>query len=225
MARYGWAARIRPQLAAVGLSLGFFATMALAVLPARAATPVETFVQQNVDKGVQILKDKTLSDEERRKEIRDLLTNVIDTGKVGLFALGAARGNASQVDLDAYIEAFRAFVTASYESQLDEYGGESLRVTGSVERVPGDEIVTAVLVDPADPADNNPVQIMFRVLDENGKFSVVDASIAGVWLGLAQRDDFGGFLGQHGGSVPALTDHLKDMTAKLTAPKAAATAH
>lgn len=224
MARYGWAARIRPQLATVGLSLGFFATMALVVLPARAGAPVETFVQQNVDRGVQILKDKTLSDEERRKEIRDLLTTVVDARKIGLFALGAARDTASQADLDAYSEAFKAFITASYESQLDGYGGQSLKVTGSVERAPGDEVVTAVLVDPANPADNNPVRIMFRVLDENGKLSIVDASIAGVWLGLAQRDDFGGFLGQHGGSVPALTDHLKEMTAKLTAPKAAATA-
>jgi ABC-type transporter MlaC component len=61
--------------------------------------------------------------------------------------------------------------------------------------------------------------VAFRVAEEDGgKFAVVDASVAGIWLGLAQRADFGGYLSQHSDSVPMLTEHLKDITAKLAAP-------
>lgn len=224
MTRHGLAARVRPLIATFLLSLGVVTVADLAVLPAGAATPVEDFVQQNVDRGIAILKDKTLSDAERRKEVHTLLTTVVDTKKIGLFALGAARDKASPDDLAAYSDAFNAFLIADYESQLDGYGGQTLKVTGSVERAPGDEIVTAVLIDPADPGDTS-LQVVFRVLADNSKFAVVDASIAGVWLGLAQRADFEGYLGQHGGSVPELTAHLKEMTAQLEAPKTAASVH
>lgn len=224
MTRHGLTACIRPLIATLFLSLGVIAMADLAVLPARAATPVEDFVQQNVDRGIAILKDKTLSDAERRQKVHDLLVTVIDTKKIGLFALGAARDKASQADLAAYSDAFNAFLVADYESQLDDYDGQTLKVTGSVERAPGDEIVTSVLVDPTDPGDTS-LQVVFRVLADNGKFAVVDASIAGVWLGLAQRADFEGFLGQHGGNVAELTAHLKEMTARFEAPKTAAAAH
>lgn len=189
----------------------------LTTVPALAGSSAEAFVQQNVDKGITILKDKGIGGGDRREAVRKLLTGLLDTKKIGLFALGAARDKAPQPVLDAYVSAFNDFMIASYVSRLDGYGGQSLNVTGSVERAPGDFIVTAVLVDPSAPTDPDPVKIMFRVLDENGTLALVDASIAGVWLGLAQRDDFGGYLSQHQESIPALTAHLQAMTASFNA--------
>ena len=202
--------------------------MALAsAAPAKASTPdeaVQAFVQQSIDHGIGIMKDKNLTDAERRTQVQDLLSQLLDTTKIGLFALGAARATAGKTDLDDYVAAFKRFMIASYVTRLDGYGGQSLKVTGVIDHAPGDFVVTSVLVDPDNPNDPDPVQVDFRVLDESGTFAVVDASIAGVWLGLAQRDDFVGFLGQHDNSVPALTAHLKEMTAQFLAPKGAASA-
>jgi phospholipid transport system substrate-binding protein len=114
---------------------------------------------------------------------------------------------------------YKAFTIASYESQLNGYGGQILKVTGSTERAPGDYIVNAVVADPSAPNDPMSLPIAFRVAqEEGGKFAVVDASVAGIWLGLAQRADFGGYLGQHSNSVPQLTEHLKEVTANLAVP-------
>jgi len=97
-----------------------------------------------------------------------------------------------------------------------------MKVTGSVERAPGDYIVNVALFDPATPNDPDPVPISFRVADEgSGKFAVVDAGIAGIWLGLAQQADFGGYLSRHGNSVQALGTHLQEVTAKLSKPAGA----
>lgn len=183
---------------------------------------VESYVQTNIDHGIAILKDKSLAPAAKREQVRDLLSTLLDTKKIGLFALGPARAKASQADLDSYIAAFKAFMIGSYVTRLNGYGGQSLKVTGVIDHAPGDFVVTSVLVDPSNPDDPDPVHVDFRVLNENGKFAVVDASIAGVWLGLAQRDDFVGFLGQHDDSVPQLTAHLKEMTATFNAPKTAA---
>ena len=217
MARHDRAAHGRQLLPLILVSAAICTVAMLTAAPALASSPAETFVQQNVDKGIAILKDKSMDDSDRRAAIRKLLANLLDTKKIGLFALGAARDTAPQGVLDAYVSAFNDFMIASYVSRLDGYGGQSLNVTSSVERAPGDFIVTAVLVDPSAPADPDPVKIVFRVLDENGALALVDASIAGVWLGLAQRDDFGGYLSQHQGSIPALTAHLQAMTANFNA--------
>ena len=200
----------------------FCAALFLAAVPARAAADdaaAKSFVQTNIDHGIAILKDKSLSAADQRQQVRELLSALLDTKKIGLFALGAARASASPADLDAYVAAFNNFMIESYVTRLDGYGGQSLKVTGVIDHAPGDFVVTAELVDPANPGDPDPVRVDFRVLDEGTRLAIVDASIAGVWLGLAQRDDFVGYLGQHGNSVPQLTAHLKEMTAKFTAPK------
>lgn len=201
------------------------AMFVLSAAPARAAADdaaVKTFIQTNIDKGIAILKDKSLSSADQRAQVRALLSALLDTKKIGLFALGKARAGASPADLDAYVAAFNDFMIESYVTRLDGYGGQSLKVTGVIDHAPGDFVVTSVLVDPANPDTPDPVRVDFRVLDEGTRMAIVDASIAGVWLGLAQRDDFVGYLGQHGGSVPDLTAHLKEMTAKFDGPKGSA---
>ena len=197
----------------VGLPVLGLLTMCFS--PVQAAAPVETFVQENIDRGIALLKDTTLSDADRRAKLTTMLTELLDTKKMALFMLGPVRDQAAASDLDSYAEAYRAFTIAGYEGQLGGYGGQSIKVTGSTERSPGDFIVSAIVLDPSAPNDPNPLPVGFRVEDEGGgKFAVVDASIENIWLGLAQRSEFTGYLSQHGNSVPALTSHLQEVTAK-----------
>jgi len=194
--------------------------------PVRAASPVEAFLQKSIDRGIAMLKNKSLDDAARRKQIGEFLLEVFDTKKMAIFMLGDARENAAASDLDAYATVYKDFTVASYESQLNGYGGETLKVTGSIERAPGDYVVNAVVLDPSAPSDPMQLPVAFRVEDEgSGKFAVVDASVGGIWLGLAQRADFGGYLSRHANSVPALTAHLQEVTAKLAPSSATAAAH
>jgi phospholipid transport system substrate-binding protein len=119
--------------------------------------------------------------------------------------------------VEAFATAFEAFTKAKYSSQLGGYGGQSLKVTGSTERSPTDHLVTAVLVPASGVPDPDPVTVLFRVLNEGDKYGVVDASIAGVWFGMAQRDDIQGFLSSHNNDVKKLTARMTEMTANLKA--------
>ena len=135
-----------------------------------------------------------------------------------MFTLGNARRTASPADVDSFVDAFRDYAVAVYESRLNQYAGQSLKVTGSTERAPGDFIVTTVLVDPLGQAKNQePIEVDFRVLNDNGHLVVIDASVVGVWLAIEERDQFSSFLGDHGNSVPALVAHLKELTAQMRA--------
>ena len=53
------------------------------------------------------------------------------------------------------------------------------------------------------------------MLNENGKFVVVDASVEGIWLALTQREDYSGYLSQHNGDVKALAGVVRQRAAML----------
>jgi phospholipid transport system substrate-binding protein len=201
----------RAALAALTMMLA----AALAGAPARAATPAERFVQTNIEHGLSILNDKAISDAKRRSEFRRFLIGLTDIQRTALFTLGAARRTASAAEVNAFVDAFRDYAIAVYQARLSTYSGQSLKVTGSTERAPGDYVVTTVLVDPNHASDQDPIQVDFRVDSKHGKFVVLDASVVGVWLAIEERDQFTAFLAQNNNSVPKLTHHLRELTAKL----------
>lgn len=201
----------------LNLAAWLFAAATLVSLGgAQAATPAEGYVQQNVQKGLTILNNHSIPDTERRAEFRDFLTSLTDIRRIALFTLGAARRTASPSDVETFVNAFRDYAVAVYESRLNQYSGQTLRVTGSIERAPGDDVVNTVLVDPNQRANGQePIEVDFRVVSDNGRFVVIDVSIAGVWLALEERDQFTAFLQQNNDNIPALVSHLEALTTQL----------
>jgi phospholipid transport system substrate-binding protein len=204
----------RLGLGAIIMLFAFAApAVAAASLPPNSA---EAFVQTNVDKGLAILSNHRITDDARREQFRDFLTSLTDIKRIAMFTLGNARRTASPADVNSFVDAFRDYAVAVYESRLNQYAGQSLKVTGATERAPGDFIVTTVLVDPLGQAKNQePIEVDFRVLADKGHMVVIDASVVGVWLAIEERDQFSAFLAQNNDSVPALVSHLKELTAKL----------
>ncbi len=183
---------------------------------ALAASPAETYVQQNVQRGLTILNNHGIPDAQRRSEFREFLTSLTDIQRIAVFTLGPARRTASPADVDAFVNAFRDYAVAVYESRLIQYSGQSLRVTGSDEKSADDVVVKTVLVDPnGKTSGQEPIQVDFRVVSSNGKFVVIDASIAGVWLAIEERDQFTAFLQQNNGNIPALSAHLEQLANQL----------
>src|ERR1700761_3510362 len=193
-----------------GLAL-VVAGIGLAVAPASAAPPAEAFVQSNISRGLGILNNKGASVEQKRVQFEDFLLGLTDMKRIANFTLGSYRRTASQQDQDTFAAAFQTYGTAVYQSYFSKYSGQTLKVTGSQERAPGDTIVQTVLIDPNDHSGQAPLEVDFRILEDNGKMVVIDFSVAGIWLALEERDQFSAFLGQNNGSIPALASHLHDL--------------
>lgn len=197
----------------------FMLAMMIGVSGASAATPAEAFVQNNVQKGLTILNNKTASKEQTINEFRSFLLSLTDLHRIAMFTLGPAKRTASDADKKLFAKAFAEYATAIYQSRLTQYSGQTLKVIGSQERAKGDYIVRTVMANPDGSTSGDPIRVDFRVLNDNGKLVVIDVSVVGVWLAIEQRDQFTAFLGQHNNSVPALTDHLKKLTAQLRTGK------
>ena len=206
--------RLIALIAALGLSLSL--SMAFAA-PAKASSPAEQFVQTNVEKGLGILNDKKLSEAQKKAQFRDFLLSLASLNRTARFTLGAAVRTATPQQVEAFTAAFRNYAIAVYQTRLAAYSGQRLKVTGSTERAAGDYVVTTQLIDPNASSDKQPIQVDFRVDKTNGGFKVIDVSVVGVWLAIEERDQFTAFLANHNNSVPALTKHLSELTAKIQA--------
>lgn len=185
-------------LAIPGGAVGF------CVSPAWAADPAETFVTTNIQQGFDILNDSAASLPQRRERFASFVIGLTDVRRVALFLLGRYATGAAPADIDAYVAAYQDYVLAVYQSYFAQYAGQSLRVIESRERAANDYVVRTMIT-----GDKTaPMEIDFRVRTDGAKPVLVDMGVAGIWLALAQRDQFTAVLGQNNGDIKALIAHL-----------------
>ena len=189
------------------------ATPVLLATPAFAANAAESFVGDNIHKGLEILNNKRLTAAQRRDQFETFLLGLVDIRRIALFTLGQYRRSAPPDDIEAFVGAFKNYAVAVYQSYFSKYSGQTLSVTGSTERGPTDFIVATQLMDPN--SNQPPLQVDFRVRTDTGKPVLVDVSVSGIWVSLEERDQFTAFLGQNGGNVRTLIAHLSDLAVTI----------
>lgn len=191
----------------------------LAAAPARAAgqpaNPTEVFVQQNIDKGYNILNNAKLTKDERHRQFHDFIVGLTDMRRIGIFTIGQYARGASQAELDTFIAAFTEYAVAVYETRLGKYTGQTFRITGSIPRAADDVVVNTDVISLTNSAAE-PFKAAFRVRKtSDGRFILTDIQVEGIWLALSQRSDFTGFLQQHNGRLADLISDLKRQTDTL----------
>ncbi|MEI9888820.1 MAG: ABC transporter substrate-binding protein [Rhizomicrobium sp.] len=189
-------------------------SLVLGAASAEAATPAETMISDNIRTGLQILGDRQASAADRAARFNTFLLGVTDLKRVSKFVLGRYDAQATPAERDAFAAAFQRYAVSVYQSYLGKYSGQTLTVTGSQHVAAGDDVVNANLIDPA--SNSRPLELSFRVNSSGAAPVIVDFSVGGIWLALEERDQFTAFLGQNGGSIPALIDHLDAIRAKLS---------
>jgi phospholipid transport system substrate-binding protein len=212
MSRFLNRRQIVTSASTIALATAVFGMSVFTAPDAFAANAAESFVQTNIDKGYAIL-NSTVPDQQRRGQFRDFLLNLTDLRRIAVFTLGQYARGASPADENAFVDAFRNYAVAVYDSRLSKYKGQSMKVTSSTERAPDDVIVNCQVTS---PQGGQPINAAFRVrTSDTGKLIVTDLQVEGVWLAISERDEFTAYLEQNGGSIRKLTDHLQELTAKV----------
>jgi phospholipid transport system substrate-binding protein len=192
------------------LLAGAAGALAFSSLPVFAANPAETFVSQNIQRGFDLLNAPGASVAERKARFADFVIGLTDMRRVAVFLLGRYAATAAPADVDAYVAAYQAYVQAVYQSYFALYAGQNLRVIDSRERAPNDYVVRTNVTG----GNSAPLEIDFRVRTDGAKPVLVDLGIAGIWLAIAQREEFGAVLAQSNGDVSVLSAHLRTRAAQ-----------
>ncbi len=191
-----------------------------AATSAFADAATEAYVEENANLVLQTLNDPDLDETERTAAFSSFMDRFTDLERVSNFVIGKYSRRFSADELARYRDAFRTYALTVYEVQLDQYRGEAVDVTGSVDRSETDSIVNTVIK----RSDGEYMDVRWRVLERDGEFQVVDVAlnIDGnlLWLAIEQRAQFLSLLDRTDGSADALIDKINGMTSKLLADKA-----
>jgi len=194
------------------LAAAVFATLSISTASADPETTAKDFINSGVDQAITILKETTPEDPARAARFRDFVDQIIDTRSVAQFTLGHYRKGADAELVRAFEKQFKEYATASYESRLGLYGGQTININDAVARKDSDVLVKGTI----NARDGKHLaNVAFRVLTTSRGPQLFDAQVEGIWLAVEQRSQFGNFLGQHGGDIQKLIDFLADETARL----------
>lgn len=176
--------------------------------PRPGADPVaEQFVQTEGQKMLTVLTDRRLSKAEKEATFRKVLDQVADFQRITGFVLGKYARTITPAQRQQFNAAFRTYAQGLYQSHLADFKGDKLRVTGSVQRAPGDSIVNSV-VNGGGP-NGAPLPVAWRVLTSSGSPKVVDVQAKGVWLAITLQQDFVSTIDNARGDINVLIARLQ----------------
>jgi phospholipid transport system substrate-binding protein len=185
----------------------------LAALPARAsdADQAKAVIDGMAQRAISVLKETGQGDRASREaQFRQIFQDSFDIPKIGQFVLGIYWRRASEQQRTEYLKLFESFVVKTYAERLSQYSGEKLQVDGA--RSNGEK--TTVDSEILRTQSGQPIRIAWE-LEKNagGQFKVTDVIIERVSMSQTQRSDFSSFISQNGGSIDALINKLRSMTA------------
>ncbi len=164
----------------------------------------EVFISAVAERGISFLDGEELSQEQREKEFKKLLSDSFDMETIGRFALGRYWRTASPAQQKEYLKLFKQMVVEVYASRFSEYGGQKLEIKSARAEGKSDVLVTSII-----KGGEPEVRLDWRVRYKNGRYKVIDVVVAGVSMALTQRSDFSSVIQRGGGSVDVLLAELK----------------
>ncbi|MEQ8406134.1 MAG: ABC transporter substrate-binding protein [Oceanicaulis sp.] len=190
--------------------LAAFVVWAAPVFGQASAQDAEAFISENAQEVIstlQALEQGEAQLDDVRADFRDRVQNLADVDRITNFVLGRYRRTAESEQLSEFRDTFREYAFSVYENELTNYAGQTLEVTGSVTRRPGDYIVETIVT--GGPAGEE-YEVNWRVLQgDDGDLRVVDVQVMGIWLAQTQRDQITSVIGNARGDVSAATELLR----------------
>ena len=182
------------------------AAPALAFAQAPRDAGAEQFVQTGAQKIISILNDKSMATADKIRTFRGIVDDLADVPRITNFVLGKYARTITPAQRDRFARVFREYAQNVYETRLGDYHGETVKVTGSVVRKPGDVVVATTI---SGGKLSQPVVASWRVLGSGSSWKVVDVQVAGIWLAITQQQDFVSTIDNAGGNVDVLIAQLE----------------
>tara|TARA_A100001015_G_scaffold124291_1_gene137741 strand:- start:77 stop:676 length:600 start_codon:yes stop_codon:yes gene_type:complete len=165
----------------------------------------EKFVSDFADNAISILSNESLNASQKNIQFTELVMSSIDMNLISKFVLSKYWKLATDNQKKAYLAAFKQYFISSYANKLDQYSGEKVVIVSS-NAAKKFVIVKSNIV--RDGADTLKIELDWRLLSRNGQTKIIDLSIEGISLIIAQREEFQSFLANNDNSLDALINKI-----------------
>ena len=171
----------------------------------------EKFVSNFADNAISILSNKSLNASQKNIQFTELVMSSIDMNLISKFVLSKYWKLATDNQKKAYQAAFKQYFISSYANKLDQYSGEKVVIVSS-NAAKKFVIVKSNIV--RDGTDTLKIELDWRLLTRDGQTKIIDLSIEGISLIIAQREEFQSFLANNDNNLDALINKLNSINNK-----------
>jgi phospholipid transport system substrate-binding protein len=182
----------------------------------------EAFVQANADSVLQVLNDRSLSNDAREQKFGEYMNKFAHMPSIARRVIGVKARSLSEPDFNRYYKIFETYALEVYQVHFDQFRGESLRVTGSKDDGPQRSTVESIIKSSQTGKDT---KVYWDVLlSSDGKtYRVRDVGIelggSVLWLAQEQQAQFVSFLDRNGGDINKLIGRINVLLADMEARK------
>ena len=177
------------------------------ILKAYSPEP-KNFVNELVNEAINILSDKNLNIEDKKKFIEKIALENVDIPALGLYTLGELRKSSKESDLIKYQKTFEKYFLKTLKSRLDDYSSRKFEVLSSDKKSSNYTIVSSKI-----SSDNgNPeIKIDWRIYTKNpDKPLIRDLIVEGLSLARTQKEEFSSILSSNNNDINALILKLEE---------------
>lgn len=168
----------------------------------------EAFIQSTADKVFTSYTGE-ITDEQRAKAFREILTATFELRTIARFTLGRYWRAASSGQRKEYRRLFEDFLVLAYANRFRDLGGVKLRIASVRSINKRDQLVQSE-VDPG--GGRPPIRIGWRVRETAQGLRIVDVIVDGISMSITQRDQFAAAIRSSGGKIAGLLAMLRDKT-------------
>ena len=182
--------------------------------PAAADQAAETYVQNILDEAEPHLQSNDQATV--LAAVDRLVEEYVDMRRVGRFVLGRAARQMTDEQAAEYYPLFKDYAKSVYRNTLENYAGQTIVVTGSVDRAAYDIIVNSKIANPKPGDAFADAVIHWRIYrDKEGKMSIFDAGANEIWLAIEQQEQFTSIIANNGGGVKGMDALIAEMKSRL----------
>ena len=165
------------------------AAVSLAGATAQASTPGEAaqrVVRATADDVIAVLKDTSLSPDEKRERITTVVDQRFDFMTLSRLVMARNWSKLSQEQQAQFVAEFRRHLSITYGKNVENYRDEKVVIIGDREEARGDWTVKTIVERPT--AEN--VKVDYRLRQRDGEWKMIDMIVEGVSLVANFRDQF-----------------------------------
>ena len=168
----------------------------------------KSFISELVTEAINVLSDKSLSEEKKTNVIALIAKETVDIKALGYYTLGSVRKSLDQSLLEQYNNLFEKYFLKSLTSRLSEYSDQTFEVTGSEQKSAN---YTIVFSNVRGETKSPEIKVNWRVYTKNpNKPLIRDLIVEGLSLAKTQKEEFASILNSNNNDVAKLLDRLKE---------------
>ena len=178
--------RRRTERGVAALLLAATTLVATAAFAATAEGPREV-VQRLGDQVLAVLRDKSLSNDQKRERILQIADQGVDFDTLSRLVLARNWSRFSPAEQVRFVQEFRKHLSVTYGKSVDSYKNETMSIIGDREEARGDFTVKTKILRGGGSDD---ILVDYRLRQTDGQWKIIDFIVEGVSLVANFRSQF-----------------------------------